>query len=454
MKAGTTTIWGCWKKKTAIVKIALGAFHESALMIKSILGTFSTKLLTALLSFALIILLSQHLGAEGKGEASLILTTITIIILFCDFVGGSSLVYLAPRHNLPSLLAVSYIWTFFISALAYLGLHLYPVLPEPYIIHTVLIAFLQALFCINLFILLSNEKIRLFNLGKLIQIGICVIVAGSLLYTLDEKSVYAYIIGLYISSIITFLLSLYWLPKQKNRPDLKAIGVPIRAAFQLGSLNQFANIAQFLNYRASYYILGIYWTSAEIGIYSNSASIAESVWIFTNSVNLVQYASIANSDNNLDNKNLTIGLCKVSFLFTTIPVLILCLLPPGLYKLVFGAEFGDMTYAIRALAPGILLYNFSKVLSHYFSGTGRYQYNMLGAFSGLLVTIIIGLWLIPSSPLTGSGLTTSLSYLCSSLVLLGIFLRIEKESFSRFIPDSQDWSLLRKELSPGRFFKK
>jgi len=416
-------------------------------MKRSILGTFSTKLLTALLSFALIILLSQNLGAEGKGEASLILTTISIIILFCDFAGGSALVYLAPRHDPGQLLIASYLWTILISLLAFLILYIYPILPEQYILHTVLIAFIQSLSGIHLFILLSGEKIQLFNLGKLIQIASCIIIVAFILYFANYKSVYAYITGLYISSALVLFLSTIWLPRNSILPEKRISGIPIRTMLKLGSLNQFANIAQFLNYRASYYILGIYWTAAEIGIYSNSASIAESVWIVTNSINLVQYASIANSENNSYNKTLTIGLCKVTFLITVIPVIILYILPAQAYEVIFGEEFGSMTYAVKALAPGILLYNFSKILSHYFSGTGRYQYNMIGAFAGLMVTMAAGFWLIPLSPLSGSGLTASLSYFFSSFILLVIFLVVEKESPARFLPNRQDWTLLRKEIS-------
>ena len=423
-------------------------------MKRSILGTFSTKLLTALLSFALIILLSQNLGAEGKGEASLILTTITIIILFCDFAGGSALVYLAPRYHTGQLLISSYLWTILTSLLAFVILHIYPILPEQYILHTVLIAFLQSLSGMHFFILLSGEKIRLFNLGKLIQVATSIIIVALILYLADYKSVYAYIIGLYISSILVLFISIIWLPRNNILPEKKRSGLPIWAILKPGSLNQFANIAQFLNYRASYYILGIYWTAAEIGIYSNSASIAESVWIVTNSINLVQYASIANSENNAYNKTLTIGLCKVTFLITAVPVLILYLLPAQVYETVFGEEFGSMTYAVRTLAPGILLYNFSKILSHYFSGTGRYQYNMIGAFAGLLVTIAAGFWLIPRSPLSGSGLTASLSYFFSSFILLIIFLVVEKESPARFLPDKKDWKLLRKEISSRLYTKK
>lgn len=422
-------------------------------MKKSILGTFSTKLLTALLSFALIILLSQNLGAEGKGEASLILTTISIIILFCDFAGGSALVYLAPRHHMGQLLISSYLWTILISLLAFVILHIYPILPEQYILHTVLIAFLQSLSGIHLFLLLSDEKIRLFNLGKLIQVASTISIVALILYIADYKSVHAYIAGLYISSILVLFLSTIWLPRNKILSEKKLSDLPILTILKPGSLNQFANIAQFLNYRASYYILGIYWTAAEIGIYSNSASIAESVWIVTNSINLVQYASIANSDNNLYNKTLTISLCKITFLITAVPVLILYMLPAQVYEIIFGEEFGSMTYAVKALAPGILLYNFSKMLSHYFSGTGRYQYNMLGAFAGLLVTIIAGFWLIPLSPLSGSGLTASLSYFFSSCILLIIFVIVEKESPARFLPDRKDWMLLKKELSV-RLYKK
>ena len=68
-------------------------------MVKKIASTFIIKVIIAVLNLAIVIVLSRFIGAAGKGEASLIVTTIAMILIFCNMIGGSSLVYFVPRNN-------------------------------------------------------------------------------------------------------------------------------------------------------------------------------------------------------------------------------------------------------------------------------------------------------------------------------------------------------------------
>ncbi|MDD4545337.1 MAG: hypothetical protein PHP27_05830, partial [Bacteroidales bacterium] len=65
-------------------------------MIRKILHTIFTKLLSSGLGFATIILVSQSLGPQGKGEQSLFLFNIFLIQVFAGMIGNSTLVYLRP----------------------------------------------------------------------------------------------------------------------------------------------------------------------------------------------------------------------------------------------------------------------------------------------------------------------------------------------------------------------
>jgi hypothetical protein len=51
-------------------------------MLKSILGNFSVRFSSAIFNLLIAVLVSQFLGAAGKGEQSLILASITIVLLF------------------------------------------------------------------------------------------------------------------------------------------------------------------------------------------------------------------------------------------------------------------------------------------------------------------------------------------------------------------------------------
>lgn len=415
-------------------------------MIKNIFSTFTSRFLSAAFGFVLIIVLSNTLGADGKGEASLILTTVTVILLFCDFVGGSALIYLGPRHSNFQLAFSSYIWSFLICIASYFALFFLKILPEQYIIHTVAIALLQSLGNIHLSMMVSGEKIFQYNLIKLLQAFLNL--AGLLVffYLIDYITIYAYIGALYGAGFISLIITLFYFPVHKFAFDLSEIKSLVKKTFRLGALNQFANLAQFLNYRISFYILTAFWGTYEVGIYSNGVSIAESIWIFANSISLVQYSRISNSTDMVYNRQLTISLCKFTVLLMAIPVAILYFLPSDLYTFIFGKEFGEMTIAIRALAPGILLYNITKIITHFFSGTGRYQFNMIGSICGLAATLVLGFYLIPQYPLFGAGITASISYLVSSVILMLIFVYKEKIPLRKFLPERADWEMAKREL--------
>lgn len=418
-------------------------------MIKNIFSTFTSRFLSAAFGFVLIIVLSNTLGADGKGLASLILTTVTVILLFCDFVGGSALIYLGPRHSNFQLAFSSYIWSFLICIVSYFTLYFLKILPEQYIIHTVAIALLQSLGNIHLSMMVSGEKIFQYNLIKLLQAFLNL--AGLLVffYLADYISIYAYLGALYSSGLLSLIVTFFYFPVHKFAFDLSEINSLVKKTIRLGAFNQFANLAQFLNYRISFYLLGAFWGTYEVGIYSNGVSIAESIWIFANSISIVQYSRISNSQDMGYNKQLTITLCKLTVLITAIPVVILYFLPAELYIYIFGNQFGEMTIAIKALAPGILLYNITKIITHYFSGTGRYHYNMISALTGLAATLALGFYLIPNSPLYGAGITASISYLVSSVILLLIFVYKEKIPFRKFLPERADWEMAKRELREG-----
>jgi O-antigen/teichoic acid export membrane protein len=101
------------------------------------------------------------------------------------------------------------------------------------------------------------------------------------------------------------------------------------------------------------------------------------------------------------------------------------LLPSSFYEFIFGAGFGGIRLVIQALAPGVLFLNLNIIISHYFSGIGKYQLNSIASFAGLVIAIPLFSWMIPAYGLWGAGLASSISYIFTSLIILEFF---KKES--------------------------
>ena len=150
---------------------------------------------------------------------------------------------------------------------------------------------------------------------------------------------------------------------------------------------------------------------------------AEAIWIISNSIALVQYARIANTDDREYSQKLTLDLTKICLLVSAVAVVVLCLLPPPFYVFVFGKDFGAMAHLIHILAPGILFYCVFLILGHYYSGTGRYQMNTFAAPCGLAVTCALGFTLIPRMDITGAAITSAVSYTANAIFLFVFFLK-------------------------------
>ena len=396
-------------------------------MFKKILNTFGTKIAAAVLNFLIAIIISRTLGDTGKGTQALLLNTISFILIFSDIVCGASIIYLSPRHSFKKILVASTIWAGFVAVvMGFAILFCYPKLASDLVAHVSILSFINSLSNINFRLLVGKEEIKKANYNTLLQPVL--LVATLIIYyiLLKRTDIYGYIIGLYAAYGGTYLLGVWMLRKDyanlRNDKDKNYKPVLIDL-FKFGFLNQTGHFVQFFNLRLSYYLLDRFINVGRVGVFSNAVSLAESIWIISNSIALVQYARISNADDRAYAQKLTLDLSKICLLVSAIAVIALCLLPSQVYVLVFGPEFGEIAALIRILAPGILLYCIFLILGHYYSGTGRYQMNTFAALCGLVVTCVCGFTLIPLYDVTGAAITSAASYTVNAVFLFVFFMR-------------------------------
>jgi O-antigen/teichoic acid export membrane protein len=415
-----------------------------------ILNTFGARALTAVINLLIAIILSQYLGPAGKGVQSLIITTITFVLVFANLVGGATLVYLVPRHTPSLLILPSYLWTILVSIISYLVLLIFPVVDTSLILHICILSVLNSFVSINTSVLIGREKINTSNLISLIQPFLLILSLLLFFRMKAEPGITDYIYSLYLSFGITVLISFGYYFKHCGRIIIHSIKDYRQVAFEMvryGILNQVAHITQMLSFRLSYYVLDHFHGEAAVGVYSNGISLAESIWLISKSISLVQYARISNTDNRAEAAKLTVRLIKFSVVASLIILIPLMLLPSTFYEFIFGNGFSDTRMVIWTLAVGVLVYNFSILTGHYFSGTGRYQVNALASSLGLIASVILYFTLIPRFSLAGAGLATSLSYLITTVILMILFNRENKGWYKDLWPSRGDLAQIKGELS-------
>ena len=406
-------------------------------MFKKILNTFGTKILAAALNLLIAIIISQTLGDSGSGTQSLVLTSITFILIFSEIVCGASIVYLAPRHSFKKILVASVIWSGLIAILMGFCIRLfYPNLDQDLVLHVAILSFISSLSNINFRLLVGKEEIQKANYNTLLQPVLLTLTLVVYYIILKHTDIYGYIIGLYAAYGGTFLLGMWMLRKDyaNLRHDKDKRYAPVlKDLFKYGFLNQTGHFVQFFNLRLSYYLLDSYIGRGQVGVFSRSVSLAEAIWIISNSIALVQYARIANADDRAYSQKLTLDLSKICLVISALAVIVLALLPPQVYTFVFGPEFGEMAGIIRILAPGVLFYCIFLILGHYYSGIGRYQMNTFAALCGLAATCILGFTLIPKYDVTGAAITSAVSYTVNAIFLFVFFLKESHFKGSDFI---------------------
>ncbi len=405
-------------------------------MKKLILHTFSTRLIGSILNFILALITAKYLGDTGRGTISIVVLNISVIMMVNNFVGGSALVYLIPKHGIGKTLLPSYLWALISVVVVYLILTTFNLNPVEYNSDLLYLSLIQAFLTVNLMTLLAKEKIIAHNISSLFS---ALLLFGGVLiffFIIDNQSIDSYIKSLYIGYSVAAVISFITLVPNLSLKVPQKIFTATRELFKYGIYVQVANIVQLFNYRFSYYLLQLSFAEGTglVGVYSIAVSFAEAFWLISKSIATVQYSKISNTDDDEYNINLTIKLAKNSFLATIILLLPLFFIPASFFTWLLSDEFIEVKNTILLLSPGILFISFSTIFTHYFSGIGKHYINTIGSSIGFVVTLVVGLLIIPKIGIKGAAITASASYFASACYTIIVFIRHTNISFRRLLP--------------------
>jgi O-antigen/teichoic acid export membrane protein len=416
-------------------------------MFKKIAFTFGIKIIIALLNLAIVILLSQQLGAAGKGEASLIVTSIAMILIFCNLVGGSTLVYFVPRYNIRKLFLLSNIWSVFVCLAALFLFDRFELLDDKVITAVSMLSLINSFLSTNLIILLGKERITAHNIISLVQALLHFVILILLFRNSSEKNIDSYILSLYISMGLCFILSMILVfpilihDKGNDEPGL------LIKLLKFGGYSQAGHVMKFISFRCTYYMLSDFSGDVILGIFSNGVSLIESIFLISNSISTVLYPKVSNSEDIHYSRKITLELTRFSIILCVLALIPLMILPSSFYVWLFGNEFSGVHEVILILAPGILFYNVALVIGHYFSGIGKFRVNTLANFIGLISTVGLAIIYYPNFGLMEVGLISTISYILTALIIIYYFIKEAGIDPKELIPRISDFNRMKTEAS-------
>lgn len=421
-----------------------GIFHK-------ILGTGAARAVNVLTQLATLIMGTRFLGAAEWGKAFIAQTDITFLLIGIELIAGSGLVYFTPRKKLATLMKISYGWIVVVM-LAYLLLfsilHLFPdfyhtIVPEGYAWLVLLMTFIYSLHEFNLNHYLGKEKVATYNWLFLIQILTQVSMMAVLIFGLNIRTakalLYSQLSGYSLATLIGWVLLFPTLRKEGKEP-LKS---SFKELFHYGAFMQLSTLVSTLNKRLSLYLLKTNCSEQQIGVYALGTQVTEGVNIIGQSIGLVEFSALSNTEQKQRASVLTMRFMKLSVLLTFTALLIICLLPTAFYEWLFSGEFAGIRPVILLMSPGIVFFSAHTVLFNYFSGTGKPKYNLYASLIGLGVTLISAFILIPALGILGAAITTTLTYTALFVYQWIVFRKHTNCRLYQLIPNREDWEWVK-----------
>ena len=423
-------------------------------MFKKILGTGAARAVNVLTQLATLIMGTKFLGAAEWGKAFIAQTDITFLLIGVEIVAGSGLVYFTPRKKLGTLMKISYGWIAFLM-LVYMALfyflhfkpHIfYTIVPQTYATLILANTFMYGLHEFNLNHFLGKEKVATYNWLFIIQILTQVTMMAVLIFVLDIRTgkalLYSQLCGYTLATLIGWILMIPNLKREGHEPLRDSFG----EMFRYGAFIQLSTLVSTLNKRLSLYLLNTHCDEKSIGVYASGTQVTEGVNIVGQSIGLVEFSALSNTDSKERSTLLTLRFMKLSILLTFTALVVICLLPTSFFEWIFSGEFGDIRMVIWLMAPGILFFSAHTVLANYFSGTGRPKYNLYASLIGLCVTLIAAFTLIPALGIRGAAITTSLTYVSLFVYQWFVFRKQTGCRMKQLIPNRQDWEWVKDEI--------
>ena len=423
-------------------------------MFKKILGTGATRVVNVMTQLATLIMGTRYLGAAEWGKAFIAQTDITFLLIGIELIAGSGLVYFTPRKKTATLMKISYGWIAFVMLIYLLlfnVLHFFPnfyhtIVPEGYVWLVLLMTFIYSFHEFNLNHFLGKEKVATYNWLFLIQILTQVSMMAVLIFALNIRTakalLYSQLCGYSLATLVGWALLFPRLKREGNEPWKNSL----KELLHYGAFMQLSTLVSTLNKRLSLYLLNTHCDEKSIGVYASGTQVTEGVNIVGQSIGLVEFSTLSNTENNQRASQLTLRFMKLSVLLTFTALLIICLFPTSFFEWLFSGEFSDIRTVILLIAPGIVFFSAHTVLANYFSGTGRPKYNLYASLIGLSVTLVSAFVLIPMLGIRGAAITTTLTYTTLFVYQWIVFHKQTESKLSQLIPNSEDWEWVKSTI--------
>lgn len=204
----------------------------------------------------------------------------------------------------------------------------------------------------------------------------------------------------------------------RHRPDRRLIGGMLRFT----AVSGLAGAVGLLNYRIDLLLVVSLDSREGAGIYASAIAGAEALWLFSSAIAMASFARVG-AESRSEAARITAEGVRHTLLIVALGAITLALVAPWVVVLLFGAEYRPAALPLRILCIGTLLYAPQSLLNNYFANQlGRPVLALVLGLLSLIVSVGLGLVLIPLYGFIGAAWATTVSYLASGFAALALFL--------------------------------
>ena len=272
--------------------------------------------------------------------------------------------------------------------------------------------------------------------------------AYGILLTLQVPDLTAVIGALILADLATGLLAWTRLYRRgflvdAGRPSLQLA----RRIYVFGTRGQLGSLLSLLNLRFDFVFLAAIAGPAALGIYAVASKYAEVVRVVPIAANWVLYPRFARSEPAIAAASSRKLIPRAGAVTATM-ALPLALAAGAVVPVLFGQPFGGAVLPAQILLIGLAAEGAAGVITAFLYGRGRPGLNSLAAGTGLIVTLVLDVILIPRLGTVGAAIASSAAYLTTTLTLLAWYRHVTRSTPPPSLP--QPMSEVLPSVAPSR----
>ena len=435
--------------------------------------TFMTRIPVMLFTFLYTIFLIRLLGPEGNGIYTYITTSVTLTTLIVSFnVGPSSLYFLSNKDfnsaKIFGLAVLIYIFSI-LSVLLFLILAFFTedallnlIIPKEnfstfYVIFYFCSFGLLSITSIFETTLKSQRKFKVYNiylfsnhLFQLIIYGLGFCIAFFIEMSVGTIQIFALI--LIIQLLIAIYACILFIKFTDIRIDFHTNQVR-KPFFKYASLGYVNSLGHFLNKRLDVWFVEFYAGIKNLGYYALATQLTNFLLISITPLNDVLLPYLTNMDRKEGNKVFGVYI-RLVFAFMLTTSLTLFLLSGFIVPLLFGKAFTFSIIPLKILCIGLVFISLRRLFMCYNRAYNDLRYNVWAQWSGVAITLVLDILLIPKYGIMGAAWASVAAYSATCIFIATIIMINQKLSiFELLIPKKTDLIWIKKQLDFGRFKK-